>query len=68
MLNHLEFANPEYFYLFLLIPALIFWYWLRRKRAYPYLIFFEYRTIRKKRQKSESKNDVSSIPFQINYS
>jgi len=39
MLNHLEFANPEYFYLFLLIPVLVFWYWFRRKKAYPYLIF-----------------------------
>ncbi len=35
MFEHLKFANPEAFYLLLLIPAAIAWYWLRGSRSYP---------------------------------
>lgn len=35
MLNNIEFANPNMFYLLVIIPLLIAWYWFRHKRGYP---------------------------------
>lgn len=29
MINRIHFANPEYFWLLILLPALVFWYWRR---------------------------------------
>jgi Ca-activated chloride channel family protein len=34
MFKGLEFANPEYFYLFILVPLLLVWYILREKKQY----------------------------------
>lgn len=33
--EHIKFANPEAFYLLLLIPAAIAWYWFRGSKSYP---------------------------------
>lgn len=33
MLNNIEFANPLYLYLLVIIPALVVWYWFRHKHA-----------------------------------
>ena len=33
MIDHIEFANPNYFYFLLIIPALIIWYWFRHKES-----------------------------------
>ncbi len=30
--SHIEFANPEFFWLLLLLPVAILWYWLRRRK------------------------------------
>jgi Ca-activated chloride channel family protein len=30
----MNFANPEYFFLLILIPVMIFWYWKRQKQQY----------------------------------
>lgn len=35
MFEHLKFANPESFYLLLLIPVAIVWYWYRGSKSYP---------------------------------
>ncbi len=35
MFEHIRFANPEAFYLLLLIPAAVIWYWLKGSRSYP---------------------------------
>lgn len=35
MFEHLKFANPEAFYLLLLIPAALVWYWFRGSKSYP---------------------------------
>lgn len=35
MFEHIKFANPEAFYLLLLIPAAIAWYWFRGSKSYP---------------------------------
>ena len=35
MFDGMEFANPEYLYFLFIIPLMIFWYVLRRKRQYP---------------------------------
>lgn len=39
MFKYEEWANPEYFWLFAIIPILILWYWLRQKRRNPELLF-----------------------------
>ena len=33
MLNNLEFTNPEYFYLLLVIPLMALWYWYKNRRS-----------------------------------
>lgn len=33
MLKNLEFANPEYFYLLLVIPLMAVWYWYKNRRS-----------------------------------
>ena len=33
MFNHYEFANPEYFYLLIILPLLIVWYWFRHRKG-----------------------------------
>ena len=33
MLKNLEFANPEYFYLLLVIPLMMLWYWYKNRRS-----------------------------------
>lgn len=33
MLNNIEFANPEYFYLLLVIPLMGIWYWYKTRRS-----------------------------------
>jgi Ca-activated chloride channel homolog len=38
MLTNIEFANPEFFLLLLLIPVAIVWYWLRHIKAKPELL------------------------------
>lgn len=30
--SHIEFANPEFFWLLLLLPVALLWYWLRRRK------------------------------------
>lgn len=35
MFEHIKFANPESFYLLLLIPVAIIWYWYRGSKSYP---------------------------------
>ena len=30
--SQIEFANPEFFWLFLLLPVAVLWYWLRRRK------------------------------------
>lgn len=35
MFEHIKFANPEAFWLLLLIPAAIAWYWFRGSKSYP---------------------------------
>ncbi len=30
--SHVEFANPEFFWLLLLLPVAVLWYWLRRRK------------------------------------
>ncbi|HLN52998.1 MAG TPA: VWA domain-containing protein [Lentimicrobium sp.] len=35
MFDHIKFANPEAFWLLLLIPAAIAWYWFRGSKSYP---------------------------------
>jgi len=35
MFNNIEFANPEFLYLFLLIPFVIAWYWWKHKKIEP---------------------------------
>lgn len=37
MFEHLKFANSEAFYLLLLIPAAIAWYWFKGSKSYPTL-------------------------------
>lgn len=37
MFEHIKFANPEAFYLLLLIPAAIIWYWFKGSKSYPTL-------------------------------
>lgn len=39
MFKYEEWANPEYFWLFAIIPILILWYWLRQKTRNPELSF-----------------------------
>lgn len=39
MFKYEEWANPEYLWLFAIIPILILWYWLRQKRRNPELSF-----------------------------
>lgn len=34
MVQHIHFANPEYLYLLLIIPASAIWYWYRGSRSY----------------------------------
>jgi Ca-activated chloride channel family protein len=33
MLKNIEFANPEYFYLLIIIPLMIAWYWFNHQKA-----------------------------------
>lgn len=33
MLKNIEFANPEYFYLLLVIPLMALWYWYKNRRS-----------------------------------
>lgn len=35
MFNNLEFANPSFLYLLILLPLFIAWYWFRNKKSYP---------------------------------
>ncbi|HLO92571.1 MAG TPA: VWA domain-containing protein [Lentimicrobium sp.] len=35
MFEHIKFANPEAFYLMLLIPAALVWYWYKGSKSYP---------------------------------
>lgn len=35
MFEHINFANPEAFYLLLLVPLAIFWYWYKGSKSYP---------------------------------
>jgi len=35
MFEHIKFANPESFYLLLLIPVAVFWYWYKGSKSYP---------------------------------
>ena len=35
MFEHIKFANPESFYLLLLIPVAIVWYWYKGSKSYP---------------------------------
>jgi Ca-activated chloride channel family protein len=35
MWNNIEFANPSFLYLLILIPLLIVWYWFKHLRSYP---------------------------------
>ena len=37
MFNHIIFASPDYFYLLLLIPAIVVWYVFRFRRSQPSL-------------------------------
>ena len=37
MFNHILFASPDYFYLLLLIPAIVVWYVFRFRRSQPSL-------------------------------
>lgn len=39
MFNNLEFANPGYFWLFLLIPLLVTWYWFKHKDQFAKMSF-----------------------------
>ncbi len=39
MLENIEFANPEYLYLLLVIPVLIAWYWFNRTKSHADLQF-----------------------------
>ena len=33
-MNNIEFAHPDFFYLLLIVPLLMFWYWKRHNRDY----------------------------------
>lgn len=35
MFDDIKFANPEYFYLFILVPLFVIWYIFRQKKHYP---------------------------------
>lgn len=35
MLEHIKFANPEAFYLLLLLPAALVWYWFKGSKGFP---------------------------------
>ena len=35
--SHIEFANPEFFWLLLLLPAAVLWYWFKRRKLSPSL-------------------------------
>ncbi len=37
MFNNFEFANPEFFYLFILLPFIIAWYWWKHRKTQPTL-------------------------------
>ncbi len=37
MWNNIDFANPKFFYLLLIIPVLIVWYWFKHKQNYAQL-------------------------------
>jgi len=39
MLKNIEFANPEYFYLLLVIPLLVVWFWFNQKKSHADLQF-----------------------------
>jgi Ca-activated chloride channel family protein len=39
MLKNIEFANPEYFYLLLVIPLLAVWFWFNQKKSHADLQF-----------------------------
>jgi len=39
MLKNIEFANPEYFYLLLVVPLLVVWYWFNQKKSHADLQF-----------------------------
>ena len=43
--NNWTFANPEYFYLLLIIPILWIWYFLYSKKDYQHLIFLQLKTL-----------------------
>jgi len=38
MFDNIQFANPDFFYLFLILPVLIFWYFFRHKKNLPTLM------------------------------
>lgn len=39
MMHHISFQNPEFLWLFILIPGLIVWYWYRNKAIKPAILF-----------------------------
>jgi len=39
MLRNIEFANPEYFYLLLVVPLLVVWFWFNQKKSHADLQF-----------------------------
>lgn len=37
MWDNIDFANPKFFYLLLILPVLVFWYWFKHKQNYAQL-------------------------------
>lgn len=37
MWDNIDFVNPQFFYLLLIIPALVLWYWFKYKQNYAQL-------------------------------